>query len=97
MAGRGNCVDGASYRPRTHCPFLYEGYSPEMLAEQFPTVPLAHIHKVIAFYLDNKADVDALVKKHKAEMDKLRNSGRHPNLIQLRQRFESLQQARLQP
>lgn len=37
---------------------LYEeGYSPEMLLGQFPTLSLALIHKVLAFYLDNQNEV----------------------------------------
>ena len=36
--------------------YYNEGYSAEMLVCQFPTLPLALIHKVIGFYLENKAD-----------------------------------------
>jgi uncharacterized protein (DUF433 family) len=35
-----------------------EGYSPEMLAEEFPTLSLALIHKTIAFYLENQAEAE---------------------------------------
>lgn len=76
--------------------FYNEGFSPEMLAEQFPTLPLSLIHKVIAYYLDNKADVDQLVKKHQMQIEEQRTVGRHPDWAQLRQRFEKLQQTRLQ-
>jgi uncharacterized protein (DUF433 family) len=41
--------------------YYNEGYSAEMLVCQFPTLPLALIHKVIGFYLENKGDVDAYV------------------------------------
>ena len=37
------------------------GYSAEILVCQYPTLPLSLIHKVIEFYLENKADVDAYV------------------------------------
>src|SRR5947209_697623 len=37
--------------------FYNDGQSPEMLHEQFPTLSLALIHKVIAFYLENQAEV----------------------------------------
>ena len=33
-----------------------EGFSAEMLAAAYPTVPLAMVHKVIAFYLENPAE-----------------------------------------
>lgn len=39
--------------------YYNDGYSPEMLAGQYPTLPLAVIHKVIAFYLENRDDVGA--------------------------------------
>jgi uncharacterized protein (DUF433 family) len=41
--------------------YYSDGYSAEMLACQYPTLSLALIHKVIGFYLDNKADVDTYV------------------------------------
>jgi uncharacterized protein (DUF433 family) len=45
-----------------HLVRLYvEGYSPEMIAESFPSLPLSLIHKTIAFYLDNRADVDQYI------------------------------------
>lgn len=70
------------------------GYSPEMLAGQFPDVPLALIHKVIAFYLENKDEVDVYVADYKNELEKQRteNPPRLP-LASLRQRLEQMQQA----
>lgn len=47
-----------------------EGYSPEMLAEEYPTLPLALIHHVIAFYLDNQAEVDAYVTAYRDELER---------------------------
>jgi uncharacterized protein (DUF433 family) len=47
-----------------------DGYSPEMLAELYPTLPLALIHKVIAFYLENQAEVDAYVAAYRAELER---------------------------
>jgi uncharacterized protein (DUF433 family) len=44
-------------------PLYNEGYSPEMLHEEFDTLPLALIHKVIAFYLENRTDVDEYVRR----------------------------------
>jgi len=34
-----------------------EGYSPEALHEQFPTVSMAAIHKVLGYYWENKAEL----------------------------------------
>ena len=56
--------------------YYNEGYSPEMLIEQFPTLSLALIHKVIAFYLENRAEVDAYVANYEAELEQQRAAGR---------------------
>ena len=64
--------------------FYNEGFSPEMLVGQFPTLPLALVHKVIAFYLENQAEVDAYVAKEEAECERLRaNAPPIPGLVQL--------------
>ena len=47
-----------------------EGYSPEMIREEFPTLPLALIHRVIAFYLENQQEVGAYVTHYRAELDR---------------------------
>jgi uncharacterized protein (DUF433 family) len=38
-----------------------KGFSAEMIAEEYPTLGLAQIHKTIAFYLENQAEVDAYI------------------------------------
>lgn len=69
-----------------------EGYSPEMLAYQFPSLPLAMIHRVIAFYLENRAEVDAYVTSCRSQLSEQRaaNPGRN-DLQTLQQRREALQ------
>ena len=42
-----------------------QGYSPEMIGEEFPTLPLALIYRVIAFYLENQSEVDAYVSDYR--------------------------------
>ena len=45
-----------------HVVRLYEvGYSAEMLQAHYPTLPLALIYKVIAFYLENESFVNAYI------------------------------------
>ena len=73
--------------------YYIEGYSPEMLIEQFPTLSLALIHKVIAFYLENRAEVDAYVANYEAELEEQRAAApKGPSLAELRRRLESLRQ-----
>ena len=39
-----------------------------MILCQFPTLELATIHKVIAFYLENQVDIDRYVVEYEAEL-----------------------------
>ena len=60
-----------------HVISLYnEGYSPEMLHEEFDTLPLALIHKVIAFYLENQPEVDEYLRR--AEEIGAQHEAAHP-------------------
>jgi uncharacterized protein (DUF433 family) len=52
--------------------YYNDGYSPEMLHEQFPSLPLELIRKVVAFYHENQAEVDAYVAHEQAEIDRQR-------------------------
>ncbi|MSQ93664.1 MAG: DUF433 domain-containing protein [Gemmataceae bacterium] len=74
--------------------YYNEGYSAEMLACQFPDLKLALIHKVIAFYLENRAEVDAYAASCRDELSQQRtaNPNRLP-LASLRQRLEATQPA----
>ncbi len=84
----------------THVVRLYaEGMTAEMILLQFPTLSLPLIYKVLAFYLENQAEVDAYVaedtaelRRQEAECDK---EHRAPSLDELRGRFERLYPGRL--
>ena len=68
--------------------YYNEGYSPEMLIEQFPTLSLALIHKVIAFYLENRSEVDSYVANYEAELEQQRAAApKGPSLAELRTQF----------
>lgn len=77
--------------------FIYyynQGYTPEMLLCQFPTLELSSIHKTIGFYLDNRPEVDSYVGQYEAEIEHLRAIGRHaPDVIEMRKRLEARQRA----
>ncbi len=67
--------------------FYNEGYSPEMLLGQFPSLSLALIHKVIAFYLDNTAEVDAYCELCRITVEEQRRvTPAEPSLVELRRR-----------
>jgi uncharacterized protein (DUF433 family) len=68
--------------------YYNEGHSPEALQETFPTLSLALVHKVIAFYLENRGDVDAYVATGDAEMERQRAAAPHgPDVTELRRRL----------
>ena len=77
--------------------FIYyynQGFTDEMILCQFPTLELATVHKVIAFYLDHREEVDRYVAQYHAEVDQLRAAGTHaPNVAELRTRLEMRQKA----
>lgn len=72
-----------------------EGASPEMLAQQYPTVSLALIHKIIAFYLENHSEVDAYVERIHAEIARQAAEPQtSPSFNELRQRLAARQVAK---
>ena len=74
--------------------FYNQGYSPEMILGQFPSLPLALIHKAIAFYLENQAAVDAYVESCRAEVARQRAaSPALPDLAELRRRAAQMSQS----
>jgi len=65
-----------------------DGDSVEMIAAKFPTVALATLHKVVAFYLENRDKIDAYLKQYHIDLDRARASGSFtPTTQELRQRL----------
>src|SRR5436305_10939351 len=54
--------------------FYREGESPEMIHLRFPTVSVPLLYKVIAFYLENDAEVNAYCQQQAAEIARQRAS-----------------------
>ncbi|MBC8871827.1 MAG: DUF433 domain-containing protein [Planctomycetes bacterium] len=77
-----------------HLMYYYnEGYSAEMLVCEYPALSLAAVHKVIAFYLENAAEVDEYVTTCQAAIALLRaGAGEGPPVAELRRRMERLRQ-----
>jgi uncharacterized protein (DUF433 family) len=74
--------------------YYTEGYSPEILVCQYPTLPLALVHKVIAFYLENQEHVNVYVAACQDELKRQRVANpRQIDLVALRQRLAHMQQA----
>lgn len=49
-----------------------DGSSAEEIVEQFPTLPLADIHAVIAYYLTHRGDVEEYLRSREVEAEALR-------------------------
>ena len=74
--------------------YYNEGCSAEELCEVFPTLPLAMVHKILAFYLENFAEVDRYTAACEAEMERQRAAtSRGPDLAELRRRLAAKQAA----
>lgn len=73
-----------------------QGYSPEQLHEEYPTLALELINKVLAFYKENQSEVDAYMARCQEEMDRRYAeyvaSGRGIDWDELRRRFEAMKQ-----
>ncbi len=68
--------------------YYNEGYTAEMLLGQFPTLDLALIHRVIAFYRTHSKEVDAYILRYRSELDQYRATGTHaPGPADLRSRL----------
>jgi uncharacterized protein (DUF433 family) len=70
-----------------------EGRSAEQIAEEFPSLPLSLVYKVLAFYLDNRQEVDAYVDAYAAEL--ARQEAEHvpgPGEIKMRQLLARLRE-----
>ncbi len=64
------------------------GYSAEMLAIEFPSVSLPVVHKFLAFYIENAAEMDTLAATEEVEIDRMRTaSPDHATLAELRKRL----------
>jgi uncharacterized protein (DUF433 family) len=80
-----------------HVVYQYKrGSSPEQIHEEYPTLPLELINKVLAFYKENQSEVDAYVAHCEAEMDRQYAEhlarGRVLDWDELRKRFEAMKQ-----
>ena len=65
-----------------------DGYSPEMLASEYPELSLATIHKAVAFYLEHREAVDRYLEDCAAVLMSLREAASPaPSLDELRQRL----------
>ena len=78
--------------------YYNEGYGPEMLVGQYPTLPLSLVHKVIAWYLDNREEADQYVARCQGELARQRAATpKSVDIGTLRQRLEATRLAESNP
>jgi uncharacterized protein (DUF433 family) len=77
-----------------------QGYSPEQLHEEYPTLPLELINKVLAFYKENQSEVDAYMVRFRAECDRQHEEyaalRARLDWDELRRKFETMKQAKIE-
>ena len=74
--------------------FYNQGYAPEMVLAQFPSLSLALIHKIIAFYLEHQAEVELYVSNRRSAVEEERTAApASPDLIELRRRVSQFSQS----
>jgi uncharacterized protein (DUF433 family) len=64
-----------------------EGYSPDRIADYYPTLPPELVSQVVAFYLANKAEVDEYVAEYDAELARQEAQGKRVDVDALLKRF----------
>jgi uncharacterized protein (DUF433 family) len=71
-----------------------EGFTPEGILCEYPTLSLGLIYKTIAFYLDHQTEVDAYVATTRAEIERQAAApSTGPTMVELRKRLEAIQRA----
>jgi uncharacterized protein (DUF433 family) len=71
--------------------YYNDGLSAEMLACEYPTLPLSLVHKVIAFYLENRTTTDAYIAGCEEEIERQRSSVPNgPSAAELRRRLDTM-------
>ena len=72
------------------------GYSPEHIAQELPTLELEEVYGTIAYYLHNKAEMDAYLERGRARAEAMmREADAHPDAMTLRIRALKEQRPRM--
>ncbi len=67
-----------------------QGHSAATLASAYPTLSLALVHKVLAFYLENQPEVEQYMEETRAEIEcQAAMPARGPSLVDLKHRLEA--------
>ena len=74
-----------------------QGHTPEEILMQFPSLELADIYAVIAYYLNNQTAVDEYIQQNEAEGDEIRREiESRPDFQTFRQRLLARRKERVE-
>jgi len=69
-----------------------DGLSPEEIALEYPSLHLAVVHKIIAYYLENREEVDRYIAEHDRIISQhMAQSKQGPTIEELRARLAKRQ------
>lgn len=69
---------------------FHEGATAEEIAERFPAITLSAAYAAITFYLQNRQEMDAYLKRRESEAEQIRaNLESHPESKEFRERLLS--------
>ena len=71
-----------------HCE---QGLNAQQLHEEYPTVSVELLGKVLDFYRQNRAEVDEYVRVYRDDLDRQQAAGRHIDIEELRRRMKGKQ------
>ncbi|MBI2767473.1 MAG: DUF433 domain-containing protein [Chloroflexi bacterium] len=65
------CIAGTGMTVQAVAIYYNGGMSAEQLHEEFPHIPLSHMHAAIAYYLANRPAIDARIAEDEREGERL--------------------------
>jgi len=71
-----------------------EGYAAQQMAEEFDTVTLEHIEKVLAFCREHEAEVEAYYEATRAEIARQEAAPPGPAVLRIRRLLQEAREAR---
>ncbi|MEX2372398.1 MAG: DUF433 domain-containing protein [Dehalococcoidia bacterium] len=72
------CIVGTRIPVRQIAAMHLDGLSAEAIAEEFPAVPLGHVHAALAYYLANREGIEADLAAEVALYERLASEQRQP-------------------
>ena len=66
-----------------------QGFDAEQLHEEFPTLSVEVLNKVLEFYRQNREEVDEYVRAYREILDRQEAEGRHIDIEELKRRMKA--------